>query len=191
MTDSKKSIIKCVVVLMAITIICCVLLAVLNDLLYVSDSERTMRAIKKVYGKEMTYTVETIDESKVNENYGSISELYLLEDGNRLFKSTGINGYGNGTISLWVVVKYEGETASKIDKVVLADYKKQTIMSNITSIYDEYVKADPSDYTNGKIFTVDKNDTNNINNLITGATKSSNAVNNAINVIIDYVWGGK
>ena len=51
----KSQAFKCIIVLLVIALISGGLLAILNDVLYVSEEERTMRAIEKVYGKEMKY----------------------------------------------------------------------------------------------------------------------------------------
>ena len=191
MTDSKKTAFKCIIVLVLITVICCSLLAVLNDLLYVSSKERTDRVINSIYGTEMEYQTETVDQTKVNSSYGEVLEIYSLADGNKLYKTKGYNGFKNGTVSLWIVVGYENGTPDKITKVILAEFEKQTIMSKISGVYQTYVDVSKDSYTTGGIFTVDKEDTDNIYNIVTGATKSTNAANNAVNVLIDYVWGGK
>ena len=56
MTVTKKDV-KAVVVLIAIAVILSAILTILNFVLYVSPEERTMRAIKKMYGEEKEYSV--------------------------------------------------------------------------------------------------------------------------------------
>ena len=51
---------KCIVVLLVIALVCGVLLAVANDLFYVSDEELWLRSMEKVYDgdtSELTFTV--------------------------------------------------------------------------------------------------------------------------------------
>ena len=52
---------KCVVVLVLITVLMCGLLAVLNDVLYVTPEERLNRAVESVYGKSVEAEELTID----------------------------------------------------------------------------------------------------------------------------------
>ena len=56
MTVTKKDV-KAVVVLIAIAVMLSAILTILNFVLYVSPEERTMRAIKKMYGEEKEYSV--------------------------------------------------------------------------------------------------------------------------------------
>ena len=75
---------KCIIVLLIIALVAGGLLAILNDVLFVTEEERTMRAIEKVYGKEMQYE-ELIYSSNVLENeFGTINKLYKRENGNYL-----------------------------------------------------------------------------------------------------------
>jgi len=56
---------KCIAVLLVISCVAGGLLAILNDVLYVSAEERSARAIKKIYGKEMADGTESNDETDV------------------------------------------------------------------------------------------------------------------------------
>ena len=49
----KSKSFKCILVLLCIALVSGALLAILNDVLAVSDEERVMRTIKKIYGKEI------------------------------------------------------------------------------------------------------------------------------------------
>ena len=127
---------KCITVLLLLAVIFGGALAVLNDVLYVSSEERTARAIKKIYGEEKEYSivldVDNGDQAETNA-YGSIEKIYTVGD-DLLFKSTGIKGYKNGTITLWFKVVNENGN-HVINKVVLDGYEKQTLMSKFSQSY--------------------------------------------------------
>ena len=65
---------KCLSVLVAISVVSGGLLAVLNDVLYVSPEERTARAVKSIYGEAKTpETLLDVDDGNqpfVSEKYG-------------------------------------------------------------------------------------------------------------------------
>lgn len=69
----KSEAFRCVIVLFVITVVMCGLLAVLNDLLYVSDKERLNRAVLKVYGKEV--------EASVLDGFGEGEEGFSADSG--------------------------------------------------------------------------------------------------------------
>ncbi len=186
----KSQIFKCIFVLFIITIVSGGLLAVLNDLLFVSEEETLNRAIKKIYGQEMTATIENDEGISCEGDIATINKIYSLEDGNKLFNVTGTQGYKGGTITLWVVVKYENDAPIKIEKVVLDTYDKQTRMGDFkSSYYNSFTEISLEDIKNGKDFTADSKNTTDIKNVVTGATVTSNAACNAINGIIQYIWG--
>ena len=115
-----------------------------------------------------------------------------------LFHTTGFNGYKNGTISLWVKVsvtptqEQPTENDYKIDKVILADYNKQTLMSKFAAeFYNNFTKDLTEDFIKGKVFTSNKDNVEDIQNIVTGATKSATAACNAVNCVLEYVWGAK
>ena len=168
-------------------------LSILSDVLYVSSQERTDRAIKKIYGEVQLYNTVLdgeIDET-INYDFGFIDKIYEVQvsenESYLLFKSTGNQGYKGGTISLWISVAENEHGTLSIKKVILDGYNKQTLMSKLTSsFYGNYNLTDvTSAYENGELFTTDVNTPN--SNPITGATKSANAANNAVNCVITYL----
>lgn len=195
----KTEAFKCIIVLLLIMTIAGGLLAVLNDVLAVSDQERLNRAVQKVYGKQVDATEI---ENEFSCDKGVIESTYAFDDeGNHylLFKSTGNEGYKNGTVTLWILVSctdnpVENQTivksnAEKLQKVVLDGYDKQTLMSALTGeFYGAYAELDINEIKSGKLVTVNKTD-NDFTNVISGATKSSNAANNAVNTVLLYLWG--
>ena len=66
MTSAKKSFkstpVFAVIVLVCIALLSGVILSVLSDVLYVSDEEKTNRALAKVYTSESFEQVELVDE---------------------------------------------------------------------------------------------------------------------------------
>ena len=108
-----KSDVKSVSVLLIIAVVLSAILTILNFVLYVSPEERTMRAIKKIYGEEKEYSV-ILDAKEENQKYkdhygfGEISTIYKVEGENGsfdyLFKSKGLQGYKGGSITCWVQV---------------------------------------------------------------------------------------
>lgn len=198
---------KCIFSLLAIALVSGGILSVLNNVLYVSPAERTARAMKKVYGTEITVQTEnivldtdstdaTVNKTAIVNEYGSINKIYIIGDAltdkyDKVFQATGYEGYKGGTITLWVKIVYENGNAKNIDTVVLETFDKQTLMSKLgDAFYKKFTYAEFVDeYTSGKIFTSDSKNTEGIKNVVTGASKSANAGCNAVNCIIAYVWG--
>ena len=176
----KSQAFKCIIVLLVIALIAGGLLAILNDVLYVTEEERTMRAIEKVYGEEMRYEELSFEADKLANDYGTLSKIYLLENGNYLVQATGGNGYKGGTITVWVVLTVKDGAFNGIEKVVLESYEKQTLMSKLT--YDVY-SAHNDEITGDVYFTTGGDG---IKVLISGATLSTNALNNAVDCALQF-----
>lgn len=177
----KSQAFKCIIVLVCIAMVAGGLLAILNDLLAVSEEERTQRAIEKVYGTPMNYEDLTQDYSQsLSNEYGTLNKIYLLENGNYLVQATGGEGYKGGTITVWVVLSFDDTTFKGIEKVVLESYEKQTLMSKMK--YDVY-SAHNDEITGGLYFTTGSNG---ITVIEGGATMSTNALNRAVNTAIMF-----
>lgn len=163
----KSKTFRCIVVLLCIALVSGGLLAIMNDLLAVSDEERVMRTVTKIYGKEMNYTVVECDYAT---EAGRVDNVYLLSDGNYLIKATGEKGYKEGTISVWCVAKYEGGAFVGLDNVSVAGYEKQTLMSKFTKdVLSRYKGAEETDV------------------VVSGATYSATAMKNAFNTALSFV----
>lgn len=188
---------KCIAVLLLIATVLGGTLAVLNDVLYVSPEERTLRAVKKIYGVEKNYSVildEDVGDSAIQYDFGCINKIYQVksdgEESDLLFKATGYNGYKGGTITLWIKVVSLNDRLI-IDKVVLDGYTKQTLMSKLGgSYYDAYLVDVTDAYKSGQSFTT-QNGAGDFSNPVSGATYSANAGNNAVNCIIAYLGGAQ
>ena len=169
-----KNIIKPIIVTLLIMLTCGGALAILSDLLYVSTDERIQRAINSIYVDKQT-PVTLLNEVDVNdvdmsdlENTGVIKSCYKLSNGDFLVLSTGKKGYSNGTVSCYVAI----DNSLMVKKVVKDSDKGQTLMSKITGLYDKFI---------GKTVGDD------ISEVVTGATFSSNAVSNSIYVALEFV----
>lgn len=179
--------VKCVIVLMIVTIVSCGLLAVLNGVLKVTDEERTARAIQKVYGTLVEYDDLGVTEEQYENSYGTVESVYLVGS-DYLIKATGANGYKGGTITMWSVFTVENGTITKIGKVLVESNTKQTLMSALDANFlSVYLGADASFLNGDGAFVTGNADSNDIQNVSGGATKSSNAADNAVNAALYYV----
>ena len=189
---------KCVAVLLVLAVTLGGLLSVLSDVLYVSPEERAGRAIKKIYNTEMDYDTQLdidvfAEHQPIEYKFGQINKIYKIKgsDDNHydmLFQAVGFNGYKGGTVTVWVKVAVDKiNNQSNIEKVLLENYDKQTLMSKLTNEY--YAKFNLKDvtkaYQNGELFTTDTSKAN--SNPVSGATYSANAGINAVNCVITYI----
>lgn len=183
----KNNGVKCVIVLMIVTIVSCGLLAALNGVLKVTDEERTARAIKNVYGALVEYDDLGVTEEQRENLYGTVENVYLVGS-DYLIKATGINGYKGGTITMWSVFTVEGGSISKIGKVLIESNEKQTLMSALDGNFLAVYTAAGEAFLNGDgVFVTDGTDPDDIKNVAGGATKSSTAADNAVNAALYYV----
>ena len=174
MTKSLKT----VLIMLAIILVCGGLLAILSDLLFVSDQDRINRAIKEIYAGQVVELdeTETFDPTSFNETKenGVIKNAYKLTNGDYLVLSTGKKGYSNGTVTVYVAISVEGGVAT-VKKVVENSYTAQTLMSKLSSYYDGFASLTSNDI--GQIEGMK----------VSGATGSSRAVNNAVITALDYI----
>lgn len=170
-----KNFIKPLVVMLSIILVCGGLLAVLSDLLEVTDLERIQRAIDNIYQDEQiklaeTVGIETIDMSDLKDK-GEVKACYILTNGDYLILSRGKKGYSNGTITTYVAISED----FVVKKVVQDSYTGQTLMSKLTSIYEKYVNKNSA--TTYEEFS---------DVVITGATYSSHACSNSVYVALKF-----
>ncbi len=174
---------KCIVVLLAIALVAGGLLAILNDVLAVSAEERTMRAIESVYGQELKYEALEYDSAQLSNQYGSIDQVYLLENDAYMLRSTGGDGYKNGTVTMWVILT-PSDDGFDVYKVVTEEYAKQTLMSQFGNSFYAVYTAHNDELADGDVwFTTDASG---IQNVQAGATMSSRAINNAVNCALYF-----
>ncbi|MBO7187859.1 MAG: hypothetical protein J6V68_05680 [Clostridia bacterium] len=167
----KSNAFKCVVVMLSVILLCGGLLAVLSDLLKVSDTERIQRSIDKIYGAGVTEIEQVID-ADYKTDFGEIKSCYKLKNGDYLVQSTGKKGYSNGTVTLDISITIVDGTAT-VKKAVLNGYTSQTLMSQLTSLYNKFANVNST--TVGDV------------SVVTGASMSSTAGINAVKTAIDFI----
>lgn len=193
----KSAWFKCTAVLLAIAVISGGLLALLNDLLYVSPEERTGRALQKIYGREISANEYDIlldvdsGDKAVEYEFGQIEKIFAIGDQTAehdlLFKTTGNEGYKGGTVTMWIKVVVNGES-KEIDKVIIDSNTKQTLMSKLDAKFTDGFYIDISG--NYDTYFTAKNKGEGTKNPVTGATYSAQAGCNAVNCVIEYLKGG-
>lgn len=179
----KSTAFKCIIVLLTIALIAGGLLSISNDIFFVSEKEKLDRVITKLYGSASVEaeSVEISEDLKTNV-YGTVNSVYKLSDGNMIVNSTGAGGYKGGTVTTWTVTIINNGKVEGIKSISIDSYTKQTLMSQLgkkfTSVYS-------TDLSEGEYFsTATSGDA--ITNVVTGATMSSNATNNAVNIAIKF-----
>lgn len=171
----KSNVFKCIATLLCVLLVCGVFLTIMNGLLEVTDEERFDRAMAKIYGK--TVTTEALTPADYNSNATIEAAYRVKEDGNFLVKSTGKGGFA-GTVTCWVVVEVNNSGISGIMKVVVDSYVGETQMAEIK---DSFLQKFSTGYQDGIIYSTADG------YLVTGSTRSSNAICNAVNGALDYV----
>ena len=187
----KSNAFKSLAVLIAIVLVAGGLLAIFNDLLYISDEERLNRTLSSIYGEPVTAEEVTLDDADTETPYGTVNAAYyIVDDGNYLLQSTGIGGYSNGTVTLWTVLACSGSrengdlTLTGIDKVVYESNQGQSWIANIQqSFYDNFAAHDEL-IADGGYFTAISGSTDDLNNVQTGVSEASNAACNAVNAAL-------
>ena len=186
----KSNAFKSLAVLIAIVLVAGALLAICNDLLYISDEERLARSLSKIYGKEVTAEeVELTDEER-RYTYGTVDAVYYIhDDGNYLFQTTGEGGYSNGTVTVWTIVtctgtREEGNLAlTGIEKVVYDSNEGQSYIGTLTDRFYAVFADQDALVAEGGYFTTTAG-SDDIYNIATGASGSSNAACNAVNTAL-------
>ncbi|MBO4988703.1 MAG: hypothetical protein J6D37_00080 [Clostridia bacterium] len=181
----KGNAFKSLVVLLIIVILCGGVLSVCNHFLFVSDEERNLRAYSKLLTDDSVKEELAIDQT-VSLSDGSVNKVCLTEKGNYLVQATGTGGYKGGTVTLWVLVNCEDGALAGIGKVQYESNTAQTLMANFNaSYYEEFTKHN-DEIASGALFGIEEEE-GVIETVVTGTTKSSNAIVNAVNAAIDYV----
>lgn len=166
--------IKASIVLIAIALVSGLLLSVLNGLLYVSDEEKDNRKLGKVYASDVVARYMGDDLSRFgnnieNESYGKVTGVYECADEAVIIKARGIGGYSSGWVECYVAIK-----DSVIKKVVVNDNNNQSFIGNIKEKWLDAQFADKST-DEPLVIGLDVQPSS-------GASKSSNAINNSVNM---------
>ncbi len=178
----KSTAFKCIAVLLSIVLICGILLTLCNALFFVTDEERTARAVAKVFpGEEVTYTQDEVAAKYADTASYSVSQAFTMtgsRKGQYLLNVTGKGGYSSGTVTCWILIEaVSGDTTNPgsftgIEKVVVT---ANTNQSFINYIGEDDIQA-----------VIDKQENNGFTNydtsgIKTGATFSLGAIANAMN----------
>ncbi len=165
MNDVRKNIIKCIAVLSIIAAVSGALLGFVNEVTYVSDDELTARELEKFW------TADSFE--KVCED--DSASLYLATAGQETFyiaTASGEGGY-SGTVPMYVkivdgvIVEIQAGTNQETIKSPFGDSYISNFMNADISVIDSF----SFDGSSGSV-QVDG---------ITGATKSSQAIMDAVN----------
>ena len=71
----KSTAFKSLAVLIVIVLVAGALLAIFNDLLYISDEERLNRTLSSIYGKEVTAEPVELTQEQKEYAYGSVNAV--------------------------------------------------------------------------------------------------------------------
>lgn len=136
----KSTAFKSVCVLLVIVLVAGALLAILNDVLYVTPAERRNRVFAKIYGGDVTEKEILLgdDSGGISYSSGSVSQAYLMSDGSYAVQATGNGGFSNGTVTVWVIFNCTGSIENGdlalegIDKVVYESNVNQSYIGRFT-----------------------------------------------------------
>lgn len=179
--------VKAIAVLVIICLICGILLALCNDLFYVSEDVKFDRAMSKIapgFQKDKSFAETPVAEFASNNLYGEVQKIYKSSDANNpsyvmLVKGAGV-GYQNGNVTIyvavsgdkanpvilgWSIVENEGQTF--IGKITNAHIKKWFIGHSVS----EMIPTNPVGVGKG---------------LGSGATMTENSIISAINMACYY-----
>ncbi len=199
MSEKRKESIKpsiiAVIVLVVIALISGALLSILNDVLYVSDEERTARALAKVYASE-SYTDIEIDaeykERTITYYYfktnaeatdtTTVTDLYRADDGTIIVGATGVNGW-NGRAQIMMAVGDDGVIKAAVVSTFNGDDKATSV--NQKYINNTYVGKNVFDNPN---FTMRPSGANDVD-ISAGATArtSMESVASAMSMAVWYL----
>lgn len=166
---------KAIAVLVVICLVCGALLALCNDIFYISPEERARREEAKINAalKEVYPNLENPETIKINKNfetygaYGSVSKVVKSADGAYVIAAKGNGGYGGVPITVLIAISPE----AKIVAWKVSDAGQETWMNLVEPHTEWYV---------GEQISTD------LPVLSAGASYSSLALNNAIKTASYY-----
>lgn len=186
----KSTAFKCIVALLSILLVCGIFLTVMYGFLEVSAEERFARAIKKIYGQDVTTEEIDIGVCTSKFEYSTVIEAYkVTEDGNYLLKMEGKEGFA-GTVTCWVVVEMneDGKTIDGIMKIVIDNAPSESYISKIkqSNLDALAAKAEYGKELEGG-FIHGSSTTHGDDYVKTGASCSMRAISNAVNGAMEFV----
>ena len=168
---------RCVAVLLGIVLACSILLTICNSLFAVTDQERLARAIAQIYGQTVEFEQLEVDDDFAFDkaDLNSIYEIKSFAD-EYLLNVTGKDGFNNGTVTVWVVIS--ASDGVKVKKVAVASNEGQSYIHNVTdgalsALINKQENAGFGDF--------------NADGIKTGATRSMQAISNALNGAKAYI----
>lgn len=195
----KSTSFKCIAALLCILLLCGVFLTIAYGFLEVTAGERLQRAIQKMYDGSLTVTIygaggkeitaqdedpQGFLESPVTYGNAVIQQAYKVtfnekEEFDYLVSSQGKDGYGGGTVTCWVAVEVNAGGIIGLGSVSVSSNSGQSFIGKITN---EFLASFSSGYQGDDTYYA-----TNDGYLSSGATRSSNAICNAVNGAIAYV----
>ena len=124
---------KAIAVLVVICLVCGALLALCNDIFYISPEERARREEAKINAalKEVYPNLENPETIKINKNfetygaYGSVSKVVKSADGAYIIAAKGNGGYGGVPITVLIAI----DPSAKIVAWKVSDAGQETWMN--------------------------------------------------------------
>ena len=207
----KSTSFKCIVVLLSILLVCGAFLTIAYGFLEVTAGEKLSRAVTNIYGREveiygfdeegeyalvstadrnpkgLTSGTVTVGQSDIIEAYKIVYTEDEAEVINYLVQSKGKGGYAGGSVTLWVALFAEesaaGSKITGINKVIISENSGQSFIGNITAGFlNSFAEGfDTFESIEDTYYTVDDG------YVVTGTSRSSNAICNAVNGAIEFV----
>lgn len=173
MNDKVKVMIKNVAILCLIALISGLLLGGINILTYVDPMQATLDGFKKDSGASGEFAlIVGNDGEKVDCSNGEIIYYAKSTDNVYAFLASGTGGYG-GSVQMYVYIK-----ENKIYLIKQGE-NSETFFATVEKA-EFYKKFYDKDLTTLDVFDYKAGD------MATGATKTSTAVQNAVNSVVEY-----
>ena len=171
--------VKAIAVLVIICLICGILLALCNDLFYVSEDVKFDRAMQKIYPDfKKADDSPALDKANANTPYGEVLDIVKSTDGAYILPARSIGvGFGNGNVTIYVAVS-GGENPTIVGWSI-KDNVGQSFIGNISAKHQKT-------WFIGKSITEVYPENPEGSGLGSGATHTENAIAYAINAANYY-----
>lgn len=184
MNDTRKSTVlqavKAIAVLVIICLVCGALLALCNDLFYISDEERARREELKInknlvevypdFVQDTSFDGKLDKNFAVHDSYGSVSKVVKSTDGTFIIAAGGKGGYGGKPVQVLVAVDKD----AKIVAWKISDVGGET-------------QIDSAFINNSAAWFIGQEISTDISfEKVGGSTMSSTAINNAVKMASYY-----
>lgn len=177
-----KDVVMCVVVLVLIAVVAGVLLGVMNWLTYVDPDATIISQVAKYYGVDSSLVVKSEERLVNSGGKDEVLGCYVVKDaeGNDVayvYRASG-SGAKGGTVELLVHISAEGiiKDLEEYSQSETAGYFKKVMDANKA----KYIGVDITKIQNFELNGKGENGVDAVSN----ATRTSNAVNNAVNAAV-------